>query len=59
MQWTTSPAACESYRQNIGDHIECRSVTEVDGKALPKAEVVIGGTKLQGVQQREPQDTDA
>lgn len=37
------PAACESYRQNIGDHIECRSVTEVDGKALPKAEVVIGG----------------
>lgn len=37
------PAACESYRYNIGDHIECKSVTEVDGKDLPKAEVVIGG----------------
>lgn len=37
------PAACESYRHNIGDHIECKSVTEVDGKDLPKAEVVIGG----------------
>lgn len=36
-------AACESYRRNIGDHIECKSVTEVHGAALPKAEVIIGG----------------
>lgn len=37
------PAACESYRHNIGDHIECKSVTEVNSKDLPKAEVIIGG----------------
>lgn len=37
------PAACESYRKNIGDHIECRSVCDIKAKELPDAEVIIGG----------------
>lgn len=37
------PAACQSYRKNIGDHIECRSICNVDAKELHDAEVIIGG----------------
>lgn len=36
-------AACESYRKNIGDHIECRSIYDIKAKELPDAEVIIGG----------------
>lgn len=37
------PAACESYRKNIGAHIECRSICDVKAIELPDAEVIIGG----------------
>ena len=37
------PAACESYRKNIGDHIECQSICDIKAKELPDAEVIIGG----------------
>ena len=36
-------AACESYKHNIGDHIECKSIVDVSGKDLPQADIVIGG----------------
>lgn len=36
--------ACETYRRNIGDHIECRDIREVDpGKIREKVDVIIGG----------------
>lgn len=36
-------AAVETYRANIGDHIECRDIRTVDASTLPKADVIIGG----------------
>lgn len=35
--------AVESYKHNIGEHIECKSVYDVNGKELPKADLLIGG----------------
>ena len=37
------PAAVETYRKNIGDHIECRDIRTVNPDELPKADLVIGG----------------
>lgn len=36
-------AAVNTYRKNIGNHIECRDIRTVDPEQLPKADVIIGG----------------
>jgi len=36
-------AAVNTYRANIGDHIECKDIREVNANVLPKVDVVIGG----------------
>ena len=35
--------ACETYRNNIGEHIQCADIREVDAKDIPGCDVVIGG----------------
>lgn len=35
--------ACETYRNNIGNHIMCDDIRNVDAKDVPDADVVIGG----------------
>lgn len=37
------PAAVNTYKANIGDHIECRDIRTVVADALPNADVIIGG----------------
>ena len=36
-------AAVESYKHNIGEHVACGSVSDLRGKDLPDAKVLIGG----------------
>lgn len=38
-----NPAAVISYQHNIGNHIECKDITEVNGQLYGQADVVIGG----------------
>ena len=40
--------ACETYRKNIGDHIVCGSILDVDYKTLPDCDLVFGGPPCQG-----------
>ena len=40
-------SACESYRYNIGKHIHCGRIEDVDGSKI-RADVVIGGPCCQG-----------
>ncbi len=41
-------AACETYRQNIGDHIMCMDIRDLDEKEVPEADVILGGVCCQG-----------
>ena len=36
-------SACETYRKNIGDHIVCSEIEQLDTNAIPAADLVIGG----------------
>lgn len=36
-------AAVETYRHNIGDHIECKDIRDVNPEDIPKCDVIIGG----------------
>ena len=40
--------AVETYRENIGDHIICDDVKNLDLKKIPDADVVVGGFPCQG-----------
>lgn len=40
--------AANSYRVNIGDHMVCADINEVDMTTLPKVDVVFGGSPCQG-----------
>jgi DNA (cytosine-5)-methyltransferase 1 len=40
--------AVDTYRHNIGDHIVCGDITEVDTSNVPSADVIIGGFPCQG-----------
>lgn len=40
--------SCDTYRANIGDHVEQADVAELKGASLPQCEVVIGGPPCQG-----------
>lgn len=35
--------ACETYRYNIGNHIVCKDIRNVEAKSVPDMDVVIGG----------------
>jgi len=35
--------ACQSYRLNIGDHIEHKSIYDVDVKNIPDGDILVGG----------------
>ena len=48
--------ACATYRQNIGDHIECRDIRDVSGKEIPDANLIIGGPCCQGYSNANRQD---
>ena len=41
-------SACETYRQNIGDHILCMDIRELDENRVPDADLIIGGPCCQG-----------
>lgn len=40
--------AVATYRQNIGDHIICRDIKNIDIDSLPTPQVVVGGFPCQG-----------
>ncbi|MBQ6923637.1 MAG: DNA cytosine methyltransferase [Kiritimatiellae bacterium] len=40
--------AVATYRFNIGDHIVCKDICEVDSKDIPDCDIVIGGFPCQG-----------
>lgn len=41
-------AACETYKENIGDHIVCMDMRDLDENSVPDVELVIGGVCCQG-----------
>ncbi len=41
-------SACETYKKNIGDHILCMDIRDLDENSVPDAELVIGGPCCQG-----------
>ena len=41
-------SACETYRQNIGDHIMCMDIRDLMEDQVPDADLIIGGPCCQG-----------
>lgn len=41
-------SACETYRQNIGDHILCMDMRNLDESQVPDIDLIIGGPCCQG-----------
>ena len=41
-------SAVATYRRNIGDHIVCADIKDVDVRTIPDADVVVGGFPCQG-----------
>ena len=41
-------AACKTYRANIGEHILCMDIRDLDEKDVPEADVILGGVCCQG-----------
>ena len=39
--------ACETYKNNVGDHIVCGDINQLDIESIPHADVVIGGPPCQ------------
>ncbi len=39
--------ACETYAQNIGNHIVCADITQLDYTIIPEADIIIGGFPCQ------------
>lgn len=53
------PDACQTYRNEISDHIVCEDILNVDIQFIPKADIIIGGPPCQGfsgVGKRDPND---
>ena len=40
--------ACETYRANIGSHIVCGSILDIDYNSLPDCDLIFGGPPCQG-----------
>lgn len=40
--------AAETYRRNIGDHIDTRDICEIENDEIPDCDVVVGGFPCQG-----------
>lgn len=40
--------ACETYAENIGDHILCKDIREIKVSDIPDCDIVIGGFPCQG-----------
>lgn len=40
--------ACETYRENIGDHIICEDITKVKSEDIPDCSLIYGGNPCQG-----------
>ena len=40
--------AVETYRKNIGEHIVCNDIADIDSANIPNCEIVIGGFPCQG-----------
>lgn len=47
-----NPYACDSYRNNIGDHIVCGDIRELN--EIPNANILIGGPPCQGFSTANP-----
>lgn len=41
-------SACKTYRENIGDHILCMDMRDLDASQVPDIELIIGGPCCQG-----------
>ena len=51
--------ACETYKDQIGDHIICEDVLNLDLNLISQADVIIGGPPCQGFSgagKRDPRD---
>ncbi len=44
----TFPEAIETYRLNIGDHIDPRDIRDVPSREIPEGDILIGGFPCQG-----------
>lgn len=40
--------ACDTYRENIGNHIVCKDIRQVDAEEVPDSDICIGGPCCQG-----------
>lgn len=40
--------SCETYKLNIGNHVICKDIVEIDSNEIPDCDVVIGGFPCQG-----------
>lgn len=39
--------ACETYRVNLGDHIVCKDIREIDTNSVPRCDILVGGFPCQ------------
>jgi DNA (cytosine-5)-methyltransferase 1 len=55
------PDSCATYAHNIGPHIHCGDVADVDVTQIPDADLVVGGFPCQGFSManlgRQPNDS--
>jgi DNA (cytosine-5)-methyltransferase 1 len=42
------PDSCETYRQNLGDHIYCSDIKNVLTETIPNSDLIVGGFPCQG-----------
>jgi len=42
------PDSCDTYRNNLGDHVICSDIRNLDSHSIPTSDVVVGGFPCQG-----------